>query len=73
MFFGQRCTYESMFRLPYLFFILMRSSKSISFTMGAFIISQFFKTSSKITAKDLIYTGIITAGLIMFNLDVGVC
>lgn len=70
MFIGQRCTYESMFRLPYLFFILLRSSKSISFTLGAFIIGQFFKTSSKISAKDLIYTGIITAGLIMFNLDV---
>lgn len=70
MFMGQRCTYQSMYDLPYLFFVLLRSSKSLSFTLGAFIIGSFVPKKQRISKSDLIYGAIVTTGLIIFNLEV---
>lgn len=70
MFVGQRLTYESLYDLPYLFFTLLRSSKSISFTVGSFIIGLVLPGKQRITVKDLVLGAIVTAGLVIFNLDV---
>lgn len=68
MVFGQRLTYESLYDLPYMFFVLMRSSKSVSFTLGAFVMGKLFKTTHPISQIDILLTSIITFGLILFNI-----
>lgn len=70
MFMGQRLTFESLYDLPYLFFVLLRSSKSISFTLGAFIIGLIFPKKQHLTLKDVIFGMIIASGLVIFNLAV---
>ena len=70
MFIGSRITNEAMFELPYLFFILLRSSKSLSITISCFTIGKFVKTKQGVKARDLIFSVITAAGLVVFNLDV---
>lgn len=71
MYLGSRCAYQVLFDLPYLFFLLLRSSKSISLTLGAFIMGKFLKKNQTVSLTDLLFSAIITAGLVVFNFSVG--
>lgn len=71
MFMGLRLAYESMFDLPYLLHILMRSTKAVSYTLGAFFIERFFTNEKRVTRNDILLMTFISSGLIVFNLDDG--
>jgi hypothetical protein len=70
MYLGSRCSFQSLFDLPYLFFLLLRSSKSISLTLGAFIMGKFLPKKQSVSLTDLFFSGIITVGLVVFNISV---
>lgn len=70
MYLGSRCAYQVLFDLPYLFFLLLRSSKSISLTLGAFIMGKFLKKNQTVARKDIVSSVVVTVGLLVFNLSV---
>jgi hypothetical protein len=63
-------TYQTMYQLPYLMFVLIRSSKSISFTMAAFLLGMIYPKKKHVSKMDVLFGIVITIGLIMFNLSV---
>lgn len=73
MWVGQRLAVESMADLPYLFFVMMRSSKSLSITVSAFAIGYFLPKKQHVKGLDVIFSLVTTAGLIAFNYEVLLC
>ena len=70
MFIGQRMTYQTLYQLPYMMFVLLRSSKSISFTLAAFFMGMIYPKKKHVSRLDVVFSIIITTGLVMFNLSV---
>ena len=71
MYLGQRICYSYLYDLPYLFFTLIRSSTSISYTLVAFIMSAGFKSAANLglTRLDLLQAGLVTIGVCLFQID----
>lgn len=70
MFIGQSMTYQTLYQLPYMMFVLLRSSKSISFTLAAFFMGMIYPKKKHVSRLDVVFSIIITAGLVMFNFSV---
>lgn len=70
MFIGQSMTYQTLYQLPYMMFVLLRSSKSISFTLTAFFMGMIYPKKKHVSRLDVVFSIIITAGLVMFNFSV---
>lgn len=70
MFIGQRMTYQTLYQLPYMMFVLLRSSKSISFTLAAFFMGMIYPKKKHVSNLDVVFSIIITTGLVMFNFSV---
>lgn len=68
---GTRICYSYMYDLPYLFFTLIRSSSSISYTLVAFIMSAMFKSSanSGLSRRELLQAVLITIGMCLYQID----
>jgi hypothetical protein len=71
MFIGQSIFYHTLHQLPFMMLVLLRSSKSISFTLAAFFMGMIYPKKKHVSKLDVLLSFIITAGLIMFNLSVG--
>ncbi len=70
MWIGQRLAVESMSYLPYLFFVMLRSSKSLSITVSAFGIGYFLPKKQYVKGLDILFSIVTTAGLVAFNYEV---
>jgi hypothetical protein len=63
-------TYQTLYQLPYMMFVLLRSSKSISFTLAAFFMGMIYPKKKHVSNLDVVFSIIITTGLVMFNFSV---
>lgn len=59
-----------MYDLPYLFFVLLRSSKSLSLTVSSFVIGKCLPNKRQtIDSKDVLFSLVTTVGLLVFNME----